>query len=194
MLKRILGIDTGTNSLGWAVVEKNESGEYSLLHKGSLIFEEGVKIEKGIESSRASERTEQRASRKHYFRRRLRKIEVLKVLVKYGWCPFLSDEDLKLWHNKKIYPLNESFLNWQRTDEQTSKNPYFFRHLCLNEALDLSTEKGRFILGRALYHLAQRRGFKSNRLEQSNEDETGKVKSAINELDKEIHDSECTYL
>jgi len=194
MLKRILGIDTGTNSLGWAVVEKNESGEYSLLHKGSLIFEEGVKNEKGIESSRASERTEQRASRKHYFRRRLRKIEVLKVLVKYGWCPFLSDDDLKLWHNKKIYPLNESFLNWQHTDEQTSKNPYFFRHLCLNEVLDLSTEKGRYILGRALYHMAQRRGFKSNRLEQSNEDETGKVKSAINELDKEIHDSECTYL
>ena len=57
MKKRILGIDTGTNSLGWAVVERNEEGTYSLLRKGSLIFQEGVKIEKGIESSKAADRT-----------------------------------------------------------------------------------------------------------------------------------------
>ena len=44
-MKRILGIDTGTNSLGWAVVDKNETGDYSLVRKGSLIFQEGVKIE-----------------------------------------------------------------------------------------------------------------------------------------------------
>ncbi len=50
MKKRILGIDTGTNSLGWAVVDKNEDGTYSLVRKGSLIFQEGVKVEKGIES------------------------------------------------------------------------------------------------------------------------------------------------
>lgn len=34
MKKRILGIDTGTNSLGWAVVDKNEDGTYSLVRKG----------------------------------------------------------------------------------------------------------------------------------------------------------------
>ena len=98
MKKRILGIDTGTNSLGWAVVEKADSGIYTLIDKGSLIFQEGVKIEKGIESSKASERTKYRASRKHYFRRRLRKIEALKVLVDFGWCPYLSPEELHLWH------------------------------------------------------------------------------------------------
>ena len=87
IMKRILGIDTGTNSLGWAVVDKDDAGDYTLVRKGSLIFQEGVKIEKGIESSKASERTGHKALRKHYFRRRLRKIEVLKVLLKYGWCP-----------------------------------------------------------------------------------------------------------
>lgn len=194
MIKRILGIDTGTNSLGWAVVERNESGEYRLIRKGSLIFEEGVKIEKGIESSRAAERTGHRALRRQYFRRRLRKIETLKVLVKYGWCPYLSPEELKDWHTKKSYPLNESFLNWQRTDEETNKNPYYFRHICLNKELDLNSEKDKFALGRAMYHLAQRRGFKSNRLEQTNEDETGKVKSAISNLAKEMSDAGCEYL
>ena len=56
-MKRILGIDTGTNSLGWAVVDRDEKGLCTLVKKGSLIFQEGVKIEKGNESSKAAERT-----------------------------------------------------------------------------------------------------------------------------------------
>ena len=82
-MKRILGVDTGTNSLGWAVVDKVDDKTYSLVRKGSLIFQEGVKVEKGIESSKAAERTSHRALRKQYFRRRLRKIEVLKTLVEF---------------------------------------------------------------------------------------------------------------
>lgn len=153
MKQRILGLDTGTNSLGWAVVDRSEDGVYTLVKKGDLIFQEGVKIEKGIESSKASERTEHKASRKHYFRRRLRKIETLKVLIKYGFCPFLSEEELKLWNTRKIYPMNDDFMCWQRTSEQEGQNPYFCRHTCLNETLDLSIQSNRYLLGRALYHL-----------------------------------------
>ena len=47
-MQRILGIDTGTNSLGWAIVDK-EDGYTQLIAKGTNIFAEGVKIEKGIE-------------------------------------------------------------------------------------------------------------------------------------------------
>ena len=193
-MKRILGIDTGTNSLGWAVVDKNETGEYSLVRKGSLIFQEGVKIEKGIESSKASERTGHKSSRKHYFRRRLRKIEVLKVLVKYGWCPPLSVEALHLWHVKKQYPLDDAFLAWQRTDEKFGRNPYYFRHVCLHEKLDFDEESDRYVLGRAMYHLAQRRGFLSNRLDQSDEKESGKVKDSISELSDEMKKAGCEFL
>ena len=194
-MKRILGIDTGTNSLGWAVVDKNETGEYSLVRKGSLIFQEGVKIEKGgIESSKASERTGHKSSRKHYFRRRLRKIEVLKVLVKYGWCPPLSAEALHLWHVKKQYPLDDAFLSWQRTDEKFGRNPYYFRHVCLHEKLDFDEESDRYVLGRAMYHLAQRRGFLSNRLDQSDEKESGKVKESISELSDEMKKAGCEFL
>ena len=193
-MKRILGIDTGTNSLGWAVVDKNETGEYSLVRKGSLIFQEGVKIEKGIESSKASERTGHKSSRKHYFRRRLRKIEVLKVLVKYGWCPPLSAEALHQWHVKKQYPLDDAFLAWQRTDEKFGRNPYYFRHVCLHEKLDFDEESDRYVLGRAMYHLAQRRGFLSNRLDQSDEKESGKVKDSISELSDEMKKAGCEFL
>ena len=66
-MTKILGIDTGTNSLGWAIVE-NTAGDYNLLDKGVNIFQEGVKIEKGIESSKAAERTEHRATRVRYYR------------------------------------------------------------------------------------------------------------------------------
>lgn len=195
MKQRILGIDTGTNSLGWAVVDKLSDGTYQLVDKGSLIFQEGVKIEKGIESSRASERTEHRALRKQYFRRRLRKIEVLKVLVKHGMCPFLSNEDLVLWHNKKIYPKSDDFMLWQRTNDNQDKNPYYYRHLCLHNELDLDNESDRYILGRALYHLAQRRGFLSNRLDTSEDNnDSGAVKSGIKSLSEEMSDNNCTYL
>ena len=193
-MKRILGIDTGTNSLGWAVVEKSETGDYSLVRKGSLIFQEGVKIEKGIESSKASERTQKRAQRKHYFRRRLRKIEVLKVLLKYGWCPPLSEEALHLWHTKKQYPLEKAFLGWQRTDDKFGNNPYYYRHICLHEKLDLNDDNDRYILGRALYHLAQRRGFLSNRLDQTDEKESGKVKESISDLSAEMDKAGCEFL
>ena len=193
-MKRILGIDTGTNSLGWAVVDKNETGEYSLVRKGSLIFQEGVKIEKGIESSKASERTGHKSSRKHYFRRRLRKIEVLKILVKYGWCPPLSAEALHQWHVKKQYPLDDAFLAWQRTDEKFGRNPYYFRHVCLHEKLDFDEESDRYVLGRAMYHLAQRRGFLSNRLDQSEDKESGKVKESISELSDEMKKAGCEFL
>ncbi|MGN0225669.1 MAG: type II CRISPR RNA-guided endonuclease Cas9, partial [Prevotella sp.] len=193
-MKRILGIDTGTNSLGWAVVDKNETGEYTLVRKGSLIFQEGVKIEKGIESSKASERTGHKSSRKHYFRRRLRKIEVLKVLIKYGLCPPLSDDALHLWHVKKQYPLDDAFLSWQRTDEKFGRNPYYFRHVCLHEKLDLSEESERYVLGRAMYHLAQRRGFLSNRIDQSDDKESGKVKESISVLSDEMQKAGCEFL
>ena len=40
-MTKILGIDTGTNSHGWAIVEK-QADEYHLLDKGVDIFQEGV--------------------------------------------------------------------------------------------------------------------------------------------------------
>ena len=193
-MKRILGIDTGTNSLGWAVVDRLEDGTYSLIKKGSLIFQEGVKIEKGIESSKAAERTKYRASRRHYFRRRLRKIEVLKVLVRYGWCPYLSDEVLHQWHVKKQYPLDDDFMAWQRTSEAEGRNPYVFRHRYLHEKLDLQLLEDRHVLGRALYHLAQRRGFLSNRLDQGDDAESGKVKESISNLSTAMKETGCEYL
>ena len=191
--KRILGLDTGTNSLGWAVVDHEENGQYTLIDKGVIIFQEGVKIEKGIESSKAAERTGHRALRRQYFRRRLRKIEVLKVLIKYNLCPALTEEDLSLWKMRKIYPKKDEFMQWQRTSDNEDVNPYHCRYICLNQKLNFDLQEDRYTLGRALYHMAQRRGFLSNRLD-TTEEQDGTVKNAIEDLNKEMEENGCTYL
>ena len=195
MKQRILGLDTGTNSLGWAIVDRYDDNHYELVKKGVLIFQEGVKVEKGIESSKAAERTSHRALRRQYFRRRLRKIEVLKVLVRHNLCPALSDEDLKLWHTRKIYPAKPEFMEWQRTSDEEDKNPYHCRYICTSQSLDLNKQEDRYILGRAMYHLAQRRGFLSNRLDNSEDNsEKSTVKKGIKELSEKVSEAGCSYL
>ena len=173
-MAKILGIDTGTNSLGWAIVEK-KADNYNLLDKGVNIFQEGVKIEKGIESSKAAERTGHRATRIRYYRIKLRKIRLLRILSDNHLCPPLSQEELSDWRLKKVYPKNELFMQWQRTDDDNEKTPYAYRHKCLHEKLDLSDITDRYILGRAFYHIIQRRGFLSNRKDQGGDD-SGTVK------------------
>ena len=159
----ILGLDLGTNSIGWAIVSV-ENDAFTLGDKGVRIFSEGVKSEKGIESSRAAERTAFRSARKLKYRRKLRKYETLKVLSKNGMCP-LSVEEVEEWKKSgfRQYPLNPEFIKWLRTDEDENINPYFFRDNASKKKVSL------FELGRALYHIAQRRGFLSNRLDQSAE-------------------------
>lgn len=180
-MRKILGLDLGTNSIGWAVVETEDNKHFDLLQKGVHIFQEGVKIEKGIEGSKAEERTNYRSARRLKFRRKLRKIETLKVLRKHGYCPELTDDDLNNWRFHKIYPKNEEFRKWLLTNESTNKNPYYFRSLTASEKLDLAQRENRYKIGRAFYHLAQRRGFLSNRLETTKESE-GAVKKDIAEL------------
>lgn len=187
-----LGLDLGTNSIGWAIVRKSGKN-YELLHQGVDIFPEGVARVKGNEVPMVQTRTQARALRRHYFRRRLRKIEVLKVLVQYNLCPYLPKEMLLDWKLKKRYPLTLDFIEWQKTDDNKNKNPYHDRYECLTRKLDLSIESERYILGRALYHLAQRRGFLSNRKDGNKESE-GKVKNSITELSKEIDLAGCAYL
>lgn len=191
-MERILGIDTGTNSLGWAIVDK-EDGLTTLVAKGTNIFSEGVKIEKGIESSKASERTGYRSVRKHYWRRKVRKIRLLTILAENHLCPPLDKGSLRQWRLKKVYPDNELFMEWQRTEDKANINPYRFRHICLTEKLDLTDITQRYILGRALYHLNQRRGFLSNRKETTKESE-GAVKEGISSLAKEMANAGCEYL
>lgn len=191
-MTKILGIDTGTNSLGWAIVEK-QADDYYLLDKGVNIFQEGVKIEKDLDASKAAQRTAHRAARVRNYRIKLRKIRLLRILSDAHLCPPLSKTALSAWRLKNEYPKNELFMQWQGTDDVSEKTPYAYRHKCIHESLDLSDITDRHILGRAFYHMIQRRGFLSNRKDQSG-DETGNVKESISNLTQEMHDAGYEYL
>lgn len=182
-MAKILGLDLGTNSIGWAIVDK-DGNDFSLIDKGVRIFSEGVKSEKGIESSRAAERTGYRSARKIKYRRKLRKYETLKVLSLNGMCP-LSIEEVEEWKKSgfKKYPLNPEFLKWLRTDETENINPYVFRDRASKQKVAL------FELGRAFYHIAQRRGFLSNRLDQSAEGVFEEHNPLIQSLIEDLDDS-----
>jgi len=175
-MSKILGLDLGTNSIGWAVVDDEKEGN-KLQDKGVLIFTEGVKKEKGQEKSRAAERTGFRSARRLNFRRKIRKYQTLLVLAKYNMCP-LDVEKVKEWRksNFKRYPIEPEFLNWLKTDESLNKNPYYFRDIASREKIN------NLDLGRALYHIAQRRGFLSNRLDQSDDNLIKSKKDDIQEL------------
>jgi len=181
---KILGLDLGTNSIGWAIVETENNKNFELIEKGVHIFQEGVKIKEGIEGSKAEERTKYRSARRLKYRRKLRKISTLRVLITNDYCPALTEQELNDWRYKKVYPTNEEFRKWLSTDDNINKNPYCFRNLAVSEKLDLSIKENRYKLGRAFYHLSQRRGFLSNRLESTKESKGDILKeiSALTEL------------
>ncbi len=147
---KTLGVDLGTNSIGWAIIEQG-NGEKELTASGVVVFHEGVAREKGNEKPATQDRTKARAQRRGYFRRRMRKQLLLEELVKLNMCP-LPMEAVVAWRKEDAYPLgHDAFQTW------FMMNPYELRAKGLTEKLTLLE------LGRVFYHLAQRRGFRSNR-------------------------------
>ncbi len=204
MSKIKLGLDLGTNSIGWAVLEKKD-GKYDFLEKfdekgnliptkGSYIFPKGVNAD---ENSKAAERRGFRGARRRLERIILRKIATLRVLDEFDLCPPFEEGELSDWKNKKIYPCkNEKFIEWQRTGKKNGnresellKQPYYLRHLAATKEGLMDFEQGRMQLGRAFYHLAQRRGYLSNGDDEQSEDKLDLFKAEVTKLLEETNDS-----
>ena len=107
-MTKILGLDLGTNSIGWALIENN-----IILGLGSRVFPEGVVNlgeGEGRETSKNASRTEDRGIRRQIFRRRLRKRYLLKELAKYNLCP-ISSNLIKDWNGSEIFK-NKDLQDW----------------------------------------------------------------------------------
>ncbi|MGB0879016.1 MAG: type II CRISPR RNA-guided endonuclease Cas9 [Polaribacter sp.] len=145
-MSKILGLDLGTNSIGWALIEDD-----SIIGMGSRIFPEGVVNigeGEGREVSKNSSRTEARGTRRQFFRRRLRKRYLLRELAKHHLCP-ISYTLIKDWNGKTVFK-NKQLQEWFQL------NPYQLRAKAITEKITLEE------LGRIFYHIIQRRGFLSN--------------------------------
>ena len=171
-----LGLDLGIASIGWALV-KEENSKNTLLDWGSRIFQPGMDddISSGKGVSRCAERRQKRALREQYKRRRERKEKLIQVLIDGGLLKSTPDADFFL-------RLDKEFLN-QFSGKQRQKAhliPYLYR----KEALDHQLQPEQ--IARALFHLAQRRGYLSNRKQELKDQDSGVVKSGINELKNAI--------
>jgi CRISPR-associated endonuclease Csn1 len=146
-MAKILGLDLGTNSIGWALIDDLNN---KILGIGSRIFPMGVEnLGDGEgEISKNASRTGARGVRRQFFRRKLRKKILLKALAENKMCPMRAN-DFEDWKKTREFP-SEKLANW------FALNPYELRHKALNEKLSLEE------IGRIFYHLIQRRGFLSN--------------------------------
>ena len=156
-----LGLDLGTNSIGWAAVNLDAQGHpCGVLDMGVRIFPDGRNSTD--KTSNAVARRTARGQRRRRDRYLMRRGELIQALVEFGLMP----------------PDPEARKELQHLD------PYSLRARALDQSLRP------FELGRALFHLDQRRGFKSNRKSGSVEaDEKKKIGAAIEGLRRRIEES-----
>lgn len=202
-----LGIDLGARSVGWALVELDENGEgKSILAMGSRVFEAGVEgdIERGKDESRAKQRREKRQQRRMLFRRAQRLRTVARTLLSAGllpegrWANPCERHNLVTQLDAQLRP------KWIKTGDRVRGHllPYLLRAAAVKEKLEP------YELGRALYHLAQRRGYKSNRKTErkerqdgtdekageSKKENLGAVEGGIKDLREAMAAANCRYL
>lgn len=70
---KILGLDLGTNSIGWAIRDTDTLENNQIVDYGVTIFEAGMGMNKNGEFSRAAERRSNRSKRRLYNAKRYRK-------------------------------------------------------------------------------------------------------------------------
>ncbi|MCQ2289407.1 MAG: hypothetical protein MJZ74_09960 [Muribaculaceae bacterium] len=202
MAQKILGFDLGTSSIGTALRNPDIEGSFieQLEYFSSDIFKAGASKDKsGAPASFAAERTKHVQTRRLNDTRRRRLWATLEVLVEHDLCP-LSQEGLHAWktYNKaeglyRKYPKEEAFEQWIHLDFNGDgvsdySSPYQLRSELMERQFDFTKKTERHRLGRALYHIAQRRGFKSSKGETiaEQEKETAKKTSAIEAIDVSV--------
>lgn len=135
MSKKILGLDLGVTSIGWALIEELESNK-KILGMGSRIVplntDEKTEFSTGNKISKNQTRTIKRTQRKGYDRYQQRRANLTRVLLERK----MFDEQLFKLSSLELWGL---------------------RAKAVKEKISLTE------IGRVLYHLNQKRGYKSSR-------------------------------
>lgn len=181
----VLGIDLGANSIGWCAIERKGKKPVRIIDAGVRCFEAGVEgdIQGGRDSSRAANRRMKRQPRRQFWRRARRKDHLFRLLQRFGLLPETSATMPSDRHDYLLEldaQLRPQFLQPScRIDAHLL--PYKIRAAAVEREIPLRA------FGRALLHLNQRRGFNSGlKVARKNDEDEGKVKSAISELAREI--------
>jgi CRISPR-associated endonuclease Csn1 len=156
-----LGLDIGTNSIGWCALKLDSEGApCGVLDAGVRILTPNDEAGRDPQSkaSLAANRRAARAMRRRRDRFLRRQQRLMETLIKAGLMPADVAE------RKALEKLD----------------PYWLRARALDQRLSLHE------IGRAIFHLNQRRGFRSNRLADADDDEKGATRAGIRGLEEAL--------
>ncbi len=160
MKKYRLGIDLGSTSLGWCALELDDDKEpIDILRMGVRIFSDGRDAK--TKEPLAVTRRDKRSMRRNHDRYLMRREQLLKALKANG---LMSDDKVEI-------------------ERLIGIDPYELRAKALDDKLTLHE------IGRAIFHLSKRRGFKSNRKLDSKSKDTGPTKKAIENLRHKLEEN-----
>jgi len=193
----LLGIDLGSASLGWAAIRLDSAGAPAgVLRAGVRIFDPAVTgdIDKGRDESNAVTRRSARLARRQLRRRAARQKELFtllqdrRLLPAYsGPLPHASEQ-----RHAVLNQLDKNFAaKWKSASRFDDLPLYLLRKAALSERLEP------FELGRILYHLSQRRGFKSNRraaAKPNEKEKPGEVEQSMSDLEAEMRAANANTL
>ena len=149
-----LGLDIGSTSIGWWLYRLNEGAIAEVVDGGVRLFSDGRDPKTGV--SLAVDRRNARAMRRLRDRYLRRRATLMKHLATADLMPKDPEQAKAL----------------------EALDPYRLRAEALDRPLSMTE------LGRALFHLNQRRGFKSNRKTDRGNNEGGKIADGTARLDQ----------
>ena len=157
--KTKLGLDLGTSSIGWWLYEIDDNEEIvGTVRAGVRIFSNG-RNPKSF-SSLNEDRRAARSARRRRDRYLQRRRGLMKVLIKHGLMPKDEAERKKL----------------------VVEDPYKLRAEAATKSISP------FLVGRALFHINQRRGFKSNRIiDRSRGSDDGPVLASVKHFKQKLN-------
>lgn len=182
----LLGLDIGTHSVGWAILDWDGEEPTGIRRLGVRRFDAGVtgNIEAGRDEAPGTARRTARQQRRQLWRRAWRMKRVFRVLCQAGLLPTGGDspDERDATIKSLDQQLSTEFLPppSAATRPQWHLLPYHLRARALEQELPP------IALGRALYHLAARRGYQSNLKAKKDDKEEGVVKAGIGELEQQL--------
>ncbi len=163
-MKYRLGIDLGSTSLGWCILKINDKSSVNITDMGVRIFDDGRDAKS--KEPLAVTRRAARSVRRRLERYKRRRQRLMNALINAGLMP------RDILERKRIEMLD----------------PYALRARGLDEKLVL------YELGRAIFQLNQRRGFKSNRKSDKKSTDRGPIKTGIKNLQHIIETTQARTL
>jgi CRISPR-associated endonuclease Csn1 len=175
----IVGLDVGSNSVGWAVVEMKGESLEKILGMGSRIIpmgDEKKEFEQGAKITKNNARRQKRSMRRNHHRYKLRRANLVRVLQLIGAWPQDSTHQLRgerpMLTSYELYGIRASAVDtslsdptaitkvFKEAEEIIDRIRIKPKTVHIDRSQLFAGRDGLWWLGQVLYHMNQRRGYK----------------------------------